>query len=170
MIGDRPPRAASVAADEPQTSTAHACGQNAHEPLAKDESRIMLATNRNTDGAGIHPRLSIWNSHMITLTEKAAEMVREIAKAEQLEGQGLRIRVQGGGCSGFTYDMYFEEEVSDMDETFESHGIKIYVDAMSAQYLDGTVVDWEESLQTSGFTFNNPNVSGTCSCGSSFAV
>ena len=107
---------------------------------------------------------------MITLTEKAAEMVREIAKAEQLEGQGLRIRVQGGGCSGFNYDMYFEDEVTDMDETFESRGITIYVDPMSAQYLDGTEVDYVETLQSSGFTFNNPNVSGTCSCGSSFSV
>ena len=107
---------------------------------------------------------------MITLTDKAAQMVHEIAKAEQLEGQGLRIRVQGGGCSGFTYDMYFEDEVSDMDEVFETNGIKIYVDPMSAQYIDGTVVDYVETLQSSGFTFNNPNVSGTCSCGSSFSV
>ena len=107
---------------------------------------------------------------MITFTEKAAEMVRETAKAEKLEGQGLRIRVQGGGCSGFTYDMYFEDEVSDMDETFESLGITIYVDPMSAQYIEGTEVDYVETLQSSGFTFKNPNVAGSCSCGSSFAV
>ena len=107
---------------------------------------------------------------MITLTEKAAEKVKEIAVDESLQGQGIRLRVIGGGCSGFTYDLYFEEEVGEMDETFDSNGVQLYVDPMSFQYLDGTEIDYVESLQGAGFKFNNPNIAGTCGCGSSFAI
>ncbi len=107
---------------------------------------------------------------MITLTDKAAEKVKEIAEAESLQGQGLRLRVVGGGCSGFTYDLYFDEEAGEMDETFESNGVQLYVDPMSFQYLDGTEIDYVETLSGSGFKFNNPNIQGTCGCGSSFSV
>jgi iron-sulfur cluster insertion protein len=107
---------------------------------------------------------------MITLTDKAAEKVKEIAEAESLKGQGLRLRVVGGGCSGFTYDLYFDEEAGEMDETFESNGVQLYVDPMSYQYLDGTEIDYVETLSGSGFKFNNPNIQGTCGCGSSFSV
>ena len=107
---------------------------------------------------------------MITLTDKAAEKVKEIANAESLHGQGIRLRVIGGGCSGFTYDLYFDEEVGDMDERFESNGIPLYVDPMSFQYLDGTEIDYVDELQGSGFKFNNPNIAGTCGCGSSFFI
>jgi iron-sulfur cluster insertion protein len=107
---------------------------------------------------------------MITITDKAASKVKEIAKAENLEGQGLRLKVIGGGCSGFAYDLYFEDKPGDMDETFESNGVSVFVDALSAQYLDGTEIDYVETLSGSGFKFNNPNVRGTCGCGSSFEV
>lgn len=107
---------------------------------------------------------------MITLTEKAAEKVKEIAEAESLQGQGLRLRVVGGGCSGFTYDLYFEEEAGEMDEKFESNGVQLYVDPLSVQYLEGTEIDYVETLSGSGFKFNNPNIQGTCGCGSSFSV
>ena len=105
---------------------------------------------------------------MITITEKAAAKVREIADAESLEGQGLRLRVVGGGCAGFTYDLYFEDKVGEMDEQFESNGVRLYVDPLSFQYLDGTEIDYVESAHGSGFKFGNPNVTGTCGCGSSF--
>ena len=75
---------------------------------------------------------------MITITDKAAEKVKEIASAEALEGQGLRLRVIGGGCAGFSYDLYFENKVGDMDEEFESNGVKLYVDPLSFQYLENT--------------------------------
>lgn len=107
---------------------------------------------------------------MITLTEKAADKVKEIAEAENLQGQGLRLRVLGGGCSGFVYDLYFEEAAGEMDETFESRGIQLFVDPMSVQYLEGTEIDYAETDYGAGFKFNNPNIQGTCSCGSSFAV
>lgn len=107
---------------------------------------------------------------MITITDKAAAKVKEIAKAENLEGQGLRLRVIGGGCSGFSYDLYFEEKPEEDDEKFESNGVFLYVDEQSALYLEGTEIDYVETLSGAGFKFNNPNVSGTCGCGSSFSV
>lgn len=107
---------------------------------------------------------------MITLTDNAAEKVKEIATAEKLDGQGLRLRVIGGGCAGFSYDLYFEDTVGDLDEQFESHGIALYVDPMSYQYLENTEIDYVEGIHGSGFKFNNPNSNGSCGCGSSFSV
>lgn len=107
---------------------------------------------------------------MLGLTEKAAEKVKEIQAAENIEASyGLRLRVVGGGCSGFAYDLYFDQ-VTDLDRTFDSHGVKLVVDQMSLQYLAGTTVDYVEGLQGAGFKFGNPNVKSTCGCGSSFSV
>jgi iron-sulfur cluster insertion protein len=108
--------------------------------------------------------------HMITLTEKAVTKVREIREAEGLGEQGLRVRVIGGGCSGFSYDLFFEDETSDVDQTFESHGIKLYVDMMSFQYLEGVEIDYVEGLHGAGFKFLNPQAKSTCGCGSSFSA
>ena len=107
---------------------------------------------------------------MITITEKAAAKVKEIREAEGLGEQGLRVRVIGGGCSGFTYDLFFEDETTDLDQKFESQGISLYVDMMSFQYLEGTEIDYVEGLHGSGFKFQNPNVKSTCGCGSSFSA
>jgi iron-sulfur cluster insertion protein len=107
---------------------------------------------------------------MITVTERAAAKVKEIADAEGLAGQGLRLRVIGGGCAGFSYDLYFEDAVGDMDEQFESLGVKLYVDPLSFQYLENTEIDYVEGVHGSGFKFNNPNTKGTCGCGSSFSA
>ena len=107
---------------------------------------------------------------MITLTEKAAAKVKEIREAESLGEQGLRVRVLGGGCSGFSYDLFFEEETTDLDQRFESHGIDLYVDMMSYQYLEGTEIDYVEGLHGAGFKFNNPTAKSTCGCGSSFSA
>ena len=107
---------------------------------------------------------------MLGLTEKAAEKVREIQAAEAIEANyGLRLRVVGGGCSGFAYDLYFDQ-VTEMDRVFDSHGVKLVVDQMSLQYLAGTQVDYVEGLQGAGFKFSNPNVKSTCGCGSSFST
>ena len=111
-----------------------------------------------------------WFHAMITITEKAATKVKEIADAEALHGQGLRLRVVGGGCSGFSYDLYFEDKPTDMDETFECNGVQLFVDPLSYQYLEGTEIDYVEGLHGSGFKFGNPNVKGTCGCGSSFSA
>jgi iron-sulfur cluster insertion protein len=107
---------------------------------------------------------------MISITPLAAGKVKEIAGAEGLQGQGLRLRVIGGGCAGFQYDLYFEDKPTDMDEQFESNGVQLFVDPLSFQYLDGTEIDYVDGVQGSGFKFGNPNVSGSCGCGSSFSA
>ena len=108
---------------------------------------------------------------MLSLTPVAAEKVKEIMSAEKdiPKDYGLRLRVVGGGCSGFAYDLYFDG-MQPTDRTFESHGVKLFVDPMSLQYLAGTQVDYVEGLQGAGFKFGNPNVKSTCGCGSSFNV
>lgn len=105
----------------------------------------------------------------ICLTALAAQKVKEIHASEQMEETyGLRLRVVGGGCSGFTYDLYFDTSTVGMDKVYEHQGIKLIVDQMSLQYLRGTQIDYVEGLQGAGFKFNNPNVKSTCGCGSSF--
>ena len=106
---------------------------------------------------------------MITITDKAATKVKEISSSEGLEGQGLRLRVVGGGCAGFSYDLYFDE-IAEVDRQIELNGVKVVVDEMSLMYLVGTEIDYVVGLQGAGFKFNNPNVKSTCGCGSSFSV
>jgi iron-sulfur cluster insertion protein len=107
---------------------------------------------------------------MISITPLAADKVREISQSEGLDGQGLRLRVIGGGCAGFQYDLYFEDKPTEMDERYESHGVQLFVDPLSFQYLDGTEIDYVEGAHGAGFKFGNPNVTGSCGCGSSFKV
>ncbi len=109
---------------------------------------------------------------MITMTEKAAAKVQETAAqaAEDdatFQWKGLRLKVIGGGCAGFQYDLYFEDAITEMDEEYESNGVKLYVDPVSYQYLESTEIDYVEGAHGSGFKFNNPNVKGSCGCGSS---
>ena len=107
---------------------------------------------------------------IVILTELAAEKVLEARKSEGIdEDLGLRVRVVGGGCAGFSYDLYFDKK-SDMDKEFTIHGVRVVVDQMSLMYLVGTEIDYVEGLGGAGFKFNNPNVTSTCGCGSSFAV
>jgi iron-sulfur cluster assembly accessory protein len=106
---------------------------------------------------------------MVQMTEKAIGKVKEIMGSQDPAPAGLRIAVVGGGCSGFSYDLYFDN-VADADKTMDSHGVKLIVDQMSLMYLVGTEVDYVEGLQGAGFKFNNPNVKSTCGCGSSFSA
>ncbi len=107
---------------------------------------------------------------LVALSQKAAEKVMEIRKEEAIEdGYSLRLKVQGGGCSGFSYDLYFDQP-QETDHSFEVHGVKLLCDQMSLMYLMGTEVDYVEGLHGAGFKFNNPNVKSTCGCGSSFSV
>lgn len=108
----------------------------------------------------------------ITLSEVAAEEVRDFVDRQDVDGDvaGLRVAVVPGGCSGFEYSLTLEDEVEEDDIVIESRGIKLFVDPFSAQYLAGTHIGYETSFQGSGFTFDNPNASGGCGCGSSFAV
>ena len=108
---------------------------------------------------------------MITLTDKSAEKVHEYLASQQAEARlaGLRVGVRGGGCSGFQYQLAFDEQ-REGDVVFESHGLRMLVDGESLPYVRGSVIDYEESLQGAGFKVNNPNVVAACGCGSSFRV
>jgi iron-sulfur cluster assembly accessory protein len=106
----------------------------------------------------------------IAFTAKAVEMVQSAMAQENLTGYGIRVGVVGGGCSGFQYSMDFENEMKDGDQVYEQGGIKVYVDPMSAMYLQGVTVDYIVGLQGAGFKFNNPNAKNTCGCGSSFTA
>jgi iron-sulfur cluster assembly accessory protein len=107
---------------------------------------------------------------MVALSDKAAEKIVEIRGEESIEDSyALRLKVQGGGCSGFSYDLYFDQP-QDMDRSFEIKGVKLICDQMSLMYLMGTEIDYVEGLHGAGFKFNNPNVKSTCGCGSSFSV
>jgi iron-sulfur cluster assembly accessory protein len=104
------------------------------------------------------------------VTETAASKIREIREAEAIEANyALRVKVMGGGCSGFQYDLYFDE-IAEGDQTFDSQGVNLVCDQMSFMYLMGTQIDYVEGLQGAGFKFINPNTTGSCGCGSSFSV
>ncbi len=107
---------------------------------------------------------------MINLTERAVTKVHEILSAQEPQPAGLRIAVVGGGCSGFSYSMAFENAPGMFDKTYAYGDLKVFVDQASMQYLDGAEVDYVETLEGSGFKFNNPQVKSTCGCGSSFSV
>lgn len=106
---------------------------------------------------------------MLIITDVAAGKIKEML-AEQEEGQKLylRIGVKGGGCSGLSYGMGFDEEVNNEDLKIEQHGIDIVVDKESAPMLEGVQIDFKENMMGGGFTIDNPNAVATCGCGSSF--
>lgn len=108
----------------------------------------------------------------LVLTEKAAAEVRKFMAAEQMpeDTAGLRVSVLPGGCSGFKYSLNIEERALDDDMVVAVSGVRLFVDGFSAQYLSGVTIDYVSSMQGSGFTFDNPNASGGCGCGSSFTA
>ena len=122
----------------------------------------VQAAERETDSPGCD----------IQLTAEAAEKVREFLTEEDLtdEVAGLRVSVVPGGCSGFEYGLNIEESSEEDDLVVKRRGITLFVDPFSAQYLEGTTIGWKSSFQASGFTFENPNATGSCGCGSSFKV
>lgn len=107
---------------------------------------------------------------MVQLTETAINKVNEILGAQEPKPAGLRISVVGGGCSGFSYSMAFENAPGMLDKTYKFGDLNVYVDQASLLYLEGAEVDYVESMEGSGFKFNNPNVKSTCGCGSSFSA
>jgi iron-sulfur cluster assembly accessory protein len=110
-------------------------------------------------------------SRMVQLTPVAITKVKEILTQQNPSPTGLRVAVVGGGCSGFSYHMAFENQVNqNSDNIYEFDGLKVLVDQMSEMYLDGVQIDYIETVEGSGFKFNNPNVKSTCGCGSSFSV
>jgi iron-sulfur cluster assembly protein len=108
---------------------------------------------------------------VITISDKGAEKVHEFLASQEADASmaGLRVGVRGGGCSGFQYQLAFDEQ-RENDAVFESHGLKLLVDSESLPFVRGSTIDYEESLQGAGFKVNNPNVVAACGCGSSFRV
>ena len=107
---------------------------------------------------------------MVLITPGASVKVNEIRSAEAIEPHmALRLRVVGGGCAGFSYDLYFDAK-TELDRELTQHGVRMVVDQMSLMYLLGTQIDYVEGLAGAGFKFQNPNVKSTCGCGSSFSV
>lgn len=107
----------------------------------------------------------------VTLTPKAVEMVKITRQQEGMdETFGLRVAVRGGGCSGFEYALDFEKEQRSNDLVYDQNGLTIYLDSLSARYLQGTEIDYVLGVAGTGFKFNNPNAVGSCGCGSSFSV
>ena len=109
---------------------------------------------------------------MITVTENAAKRIRELLAKEgiPLEVGGLRLGVQGGGCSGLTYAMRLEKQARPSDKVFVQDDARVFVDPKSYLYLAGTVLDFKDDLMQQGFVFQNPNASKTCGCGTSFSA
>ena len=107
---------------------------------------------------------------MINVSSAAASKITELLTEEQKLESGLRVFVQGGGCSGFQYGLMIEETGGDGDQVFESNGVKLFVDPISIRYLKGAEVDFVETVTGGGFTIKNPNATSTCGCGSSFTT
>lgn len=107
---------------------------------------------------------------IVILTEKAAEMVKVTMAREGSQGCGLRVGVVGGGCSGFQYNLSFEQQPGADDTVLEQNGVRIFVDQVSQPHLQGVTLDYVTGLHGAGFKFLNPNAARTCGCGSSFAT
>ncbi|MEW6153548.1 MAG: iron-sulfur cluster insertion protein ErpA [Actinomycetota bacterium] len=106
---------------------------------------------------------------ILNLSDSAAAKVRDLIKAEGNDELALRVAVRPGGCSGFSYEMFFDSEFAPDDRLTDSGGVRVVVDASSAPYLKGASLDYKDGLQGAGFAINNPNATRTCGCGSSFS-
>jgi iron-sulfur cluster assembly protein len=128
------------------------------------ESTPTAAPNVDQNGAP--------NSPKIHLTERAAKKIRALLEKDgvSLEAGGLRVGVQGGGCSGLSYAMRLDTHARDRDKIFEEFGARLFVDPKSFLYLNGTTLEYEETLMRQGFVFQNPNAARSCGCGSSFTA
>jgi iron-sulfur cluster assembly accessory protein len=132
-----------------------------------EEAKAMESTHSHHHTGNMPPE----TQHPVILTSKAVEMVKLTRQQEGLdESQGLRVAVVGGGCSGFQYALDFTDQARDNDHVYEIDGLTIYVDAVSARYLQGTGIDYVMGMAGAGFKFHNPKAVGSCGCGSSFAV
>lgn len=106
---------------------------------------------------------------MISLTEKAIENLKKIASSEDIKNLIVRIKIQGGGCAGMEHEFYFDDKIMATDEIIEIDKIQIIVDPLSYQYVENVTVDFVETIISSGFKFNSPDIKATCGCGKSFS-
>ena len=119
---------------------------------------------------GLDTPMPVVTPSVILVTEAAAIKIKELLVEEGKAESGLRVFVQGGGCSGFQYGLMIEESGGVGDQLFESNGVRLYVDPVSLSYLKGAEVDFVDTITGGGFTIKNPNASSTCGCGSSFSA
>jgi iron-sulfur cluster insertion protein len=131
------------------------------------ETHSHTHTHTHTHGPSAEPTSM---SGYITVTESAASKIKELLAEEGKTDSGLRVFVQGGGCSGFQYGLMIEESAGVGDQRYESNGIQLYVDPVSISYLKGAEVDFVETITGGGFTIKNPNATSTCGCGQSFSA
>lgn len=106
----------------------------------------------------------------LIFTNNAAQKVKSLLSQEQNPNLNLRVYITGGGCAGFSYGFNFDEKIQEDDTQVENDGVKLLIDAMSIQYLEGSEIDYVEGLEGSRFVVNNPNATTTCGCGSSFSI
>jgi iron-sulfur cluster assembly protein len=107
-------------------------------------------------------------SEVVKITEAAALQIKDMMKQNEEEGSYLRVAVKGGGCSGLSYGMGFVQEAEEGDVQFEQHGVQVVVNKADSDILNGTIIDFKQSMMGGGFTIENPNAIATCGCGSSF--
>ncbi|WP_445681808.1 HesB/IscA family protein [Radicibacter daui] len=129
---------------------------------------MTVTSHETTPAAPAKPRRE--RPKAVTLTEAAAERIREIIENSEKPVVGLRVGVKARGCSGNSYDITYAEEKKPWDEVVEDKGVTILIDATALMFVLGTEIDWQEDKLQSGFVFNNPNVKATCGCGESFHV
>ena len=108
-------------------------------------------------------------AHGVKLTDFAVNKVRSLLEAEGRDDLRLRVSVQPGGCSGLIYQLFFDEQLEEIDAVVDFNGVEVVVDPMSVPYLDGASIDFEDTIQKQGFTIDNPNADGSCACGDSFS-
>jgi iron-sulfur cluster assembly protein/iron-sulfur cluster insertion protein len=106
---------------------------------------------------------------VITLTDSAASKVKDLIDAEGEPNLALRVAVRPGGCSGFSYEMFFDTDVAADDNLVDHHGVRVVVDSSSAELLEGATLDYKDGLQGAGFAIDNPNAQRSCGCGKSFS-
>jgi iron-sulfur cluster assembly accessory protein len=128
----------------------------------KDDESTRFDVSQHTGSIGKKP-------NPVTLTDVAAVKVAELLAQEDVDGLALRVAVRPGGCSGFSYEMFFDADVAEDDVVREFGSVKVVVDATSADLLKGSTLDFSDGLQGAGFHVTNPNASRTCGCGSSFS-
>ena len=125
----------------------------------------------HTDTAvALNTPVPVLTPSIINVTEAAAGKIRDLLVEEGKADSGLRVFVQGGGCSGFQYGLMIEESGGVGDQLFESNGVRLFVDPVSLSYLKGAEVDFVDTITGGGFTIKNPNATSTCGCGSSFTA
>lgn len=129
--------------------------QDVNEHISKNP--VQARQGHPAEGATIH------------LTETAVAKVKELMAREKKEGQGFKVAVIPGGCSGFEYDLNFTEKADEGDHIFEHNGLRVFIDPLSLEMLNGTTIDYVDSLHGSGFKIENPNAQHSCGCGSSFS-